>query len=231
VVLATPVAQAAKNTVRDTPIVFMDITDPVEAGLLDHYDQAKGNITGVSDRQDLNAFLGFAKKILPHAKRIGLLYATGEANDQALVKMMGAAAKQNGMELVLTPIDQARDVPLRMQSFKGKVDFIYVGVSGPIQPSLPAIAAEADRMGIPIFNADKDAVYQHQVLASYGVSYPQIGVNAAHMVDKILKGAKPADIAPMYATAQQHEGYISQRKADKMGITIPSNITQLTIVE
>ena len=155
------------------------------------------------------SFLKFAKTLLPHAKRIGLLYATTDANDLSLVKMMQAAAKQFDMEVVLVPVEHPNEVKLRMQAFKNKVDFIYVGVSGPIQPSLPTIAASASRMHIPVFNADSDAVKSHQVLGSYGVSYYQVGVNTADIVFEILQGKAINLIAPRYPQLTDHAGYIS----------------------
>ena len=124
IVVGTPIAQSAKNTINDIPIVFTDITDPVAAGLLQTPLVTQGNITGASDRQDLRVLLTFAKKILPQSKRVGLLYATSEANDIALVEMMKSAAKDLQIEVICIPIDHARDVPFRMQALKGKVDFM-----------------------------------------------------------------------------------------------------------
>lgn len=231
VAVGTPVAQAANGSVKDIPIVFTDITSPVEAGLLSDPNKASINISGASDKQDLEAFLQFAKLILPEAKTIGILYATGEANDTALIHMMNEAAKSKGMTVIAIPIEQAKDVPMRMQGFKGKVDFIYVGVSGPIQPSLPAIVSEANKMKIPVFNADADAVKQHQALGSYGVSYYQVGVNTADIIYQILQGKDIATIPPSYPTADDHRGYISKKVAEKLGIILPKNLNNITIVE
>ncbi|MBS0287458.1 MAG: ABC transporter substrate-binding protein [Proteobacteria bacterium] len=229
ITLSTPIAQAAKS-ITDIPIVFSDITAPVEAGLLTHENSAQNNMTGASDRQNLVAFLSFAKKLLPQAKRIGLLYATTDANDQSLVNMMQTAAAQFGMEVVLVPIDSANDVKLRMQAFKNKVDFIYVGSSGPIQPTLPTIVAQSARMRIPVFNADSDAVKKHQVLGSFGVSYYQVGLNTAELVYAILQGKEIKTLTPSYPKMEDHEGYVSKVVADKFGIHLGA-IENVTVVE
>lgn len=219
VTLTTPVTQAAKNQIHDIPIVFSAITDPQTAGLL--ADREKYQLTGTSDQQDLVALLQFAKTLLPQAKKVGLLYATSEANDAALVKMMEKAAIQVGLNIMALPIEHPRDIPFRMQSFAQQVDFIYVGVSGPIQPSLPAIVATADKLQIPVFNADKAAVFNHQVLASYGVSYEQVGENTAELIFQILQGKKAHTISPVYPLAKDHQAYISEKRAQALGITIP----------
>jgi len=231
VVLGTPVAQFAKNSIKEIPLVFNVITDPVKAGLLEEENQANQNMTGASDKQNLELFLDFAQQLIPTAKRIGILYATSETNDLALVKMMKEAAEKKGMTVVALPINQARDVPMQMKMFEGQVDFIYVGASGPIQPTLPAIAAEADRMKIPVFNVNEDAVKKNQVFASYGVNYENIGINTGKLVARILKGEKVSDIEPIYPTQNDHRGFISKEKAKELGIVIPSDLKNTEIVE
>lgn len=230
VVVSTPVAQSAKSDIKDIPLIFTDITEPVAAGLLQSELRPNGNITGASDRQDLHVFLAFAKKLLPSAKRVGLLYATSEANDIALVNMMKSAAKELQLEVVCVPIDHPRDVPFRMQALKGQVDFMYVGVSGMIQPSLPAIVQEADRMNIPVFNANEDAVKKHQVLASYGVSYYQVGVNTADLVAKMLKDQPFHTLLPIYPKPSDHQGFVSKKRALRYGIDLAS-LENVTVVE
>lgn len=231
VALTTPVAQAAKNTFSETPIVFSAITDPVEGGLITVYDQAQGNVTGAADRQDLALTLAFAKELLPRATRVGLLYATAEANDAALVKMMTLEASKQGLDVVAIPIDQARDIPMRMQGFKDRVDFIYVGTSGPTQPALPTIAAEADRMRIPVINSDTEAVKSGLVLASYGVNYAQVGRNTAIIVARLLSGESVSAIAPIYPAASEHYGIISQKQASLLKTVLPTQLEHVTIVE
>lgn len=230
VVVSTPIAQTAKNTIKDIPLVFTDITDPVGAGLLKSPEASLGNITGASDQQDLRVVLSFAKKILPQAKRVGLLYATSEANDIALVEMMKKAATELAMEVVCIPVDHARDVPMRMQALKGKVDFMYVGVSGAIQPSLPAIVQEADRMNIPVFNANEEAVKQHQVLASFGVSYYQVGINTAELLAQLIAGKPMSSLPPIYPKSHDHRGFISKKRAQRYGIDVAS-LSDVTVVE
>lgn len=231
VTIGTPVSQFVKGAVRDIPLVFSVVTDPVEGGLLKEADKAESQATVSSDKQDFVMLLAFAKKLIPNASRIGVLYATSEANDIALVKMLKDAAAQSGMTVVALPINQARDVPMQMKMFKDQVDLIYVGASGPIQPTLPAIVAEADRMGIPVFNVNEDAVEKHQVLASFGVDYRQVGVNTGKLVARILGGEDVSTLSPIYASAEDHSGFISAKKAKDLNIEIPSDLVNTKIIE
>ncbi|MCX7115794.1 MAG: ABC transporter substrate-binding protein [Gammaproteobacteria bacterium] len=231
VVVGTPVAQFAKGAVKDIPLVYTVVTDPVEAGLLKNEHQASANMTGSSDRQDLLVFLQFAKKLLPKAQRVGLLYSTSEANDAALLRMMKQAASAEGMSVVAVPIAQARDVPFAMPQFRDKVDLIYVGASGPIQPTLPVVASMANQMHVPVFNVDANAVKDHLVLASFGVDYTQVGVNTGQLVAEVLAGKPIQSLPPIFPNTQAYHGVLSRSKANELGIVIPENLSQVTIVE
>lgn len=224
VVLATPIAQFAKGKIKDIPLVYSAITDPIKAGLLKDKNHADGNMVGSSDMQDLGAFLKFAKTILKNAKTVGLLYATAESNDLALLNMMNLAASIEGMNVVAIPVNQSRDVVMNMQAFKGKVDLIYVGTSGPIQPALPTIAQEAKKMNIPVFNSESQAVKDGLALASFGVDYHSVGRNTGKLVADLLKGVEVGKLTPLYPTFKDHHGIVSRKKAAELGVVIPANI-------
>lgn len=224
VVLTTPVASIAKAKIKKIPLVYAAVTDPVEAGLIADKNQPQDNITGSSEMQNLTDFLQFAKTLLPDAKNVGLLYATSEANDAALVRMMQKSAQDMGLSVVALPIDQPRDVPVRIQDLKNKVDLIYVGTSGPIQPTLPVISAIAKKMHIPLFNADSQAVKEGLALGSFGVDYYKVGKNAGELAVAILNGIPVSELPPKYPTAADHHALVNRKIAQEFQITIPPGI-------
>jgi putative tryptophan/tyrosine transport system substrate-binding protein len=231
IVMTTPVAQYAKGTIHNIPLIYNVITDPVASGLIKNETIADKNMTGSSDRQNIDLMLEFSQKLLANAKRVGVLYSTAESNDAALIAMLKQASKSFNMEIVAIPIDQARDIPIRMEKFKNNVDFIYVGTSGPIQPALPVIAATANKMHIPIINVDSKAVKEGLVLASYGVNYKKVGINTGKLTAQILNGTNIAKLAPIYPNTNDHSGFISKKNAQYLGITIPDNIANIEIIE
>lgn len=231
VTISTPVSQNARNMVSSIPMVFVDVMDPVEAGLMDSLDKPGANVTAASDLQDVGAVLDFAQKLLPGKTRCGFLHATGEANDLACLEALKKAAKRRSMSVMAVPVDQARDVPVRVLLLKDKVDFIYVNTSGAIQPSLPVIASETEKMKIPVINSDSDAVKGHLVLASFGVKYFHVGLNAAKAISQILKGSKASDVATIFPAPQDHSGFVSLKVAKKLGINVPSNLENTTYLE
>ncbi|MDR1235933.1 MAG: ABC transporter substrate-binding protein, partial [Holosporaceae bacterium] len=157
VVISTPIAQFARGKIRDIPLVFHAITDPVAAGLLKSNQHSRDNITGSSDMQNLEVLLKFVKTILPKAKTVGLLCLTSDSNDTTLLEMMKKAAPAFDLSVVAIPVDQVRDIPVRMQGLKGKADFIYVGASG-LHAAMPTIASEAAKMNIPVFDSEDQSV-------------------------------------------------------------------------
>jgi putative tryptophan/tyrosine transport system substrate-binding protein len=226
-VMTTPVAQLAKSKIKDVPLIFTAITDPIKAGLLKEAGRPDVNMTGSSDMQDLNAFLKFAKTILPTAKRIGILYSSSESNDAALVDMMTQSASALEMTVLAIPIDHPRDIPVKILNFKSKVDFIYVGTSGPIQPALPVIAAEAQKMNIPVFNVEAQAVQDGLALASFGVEYKAVGRNAAKLAAAFLNGEKIENLTPIYPTIFDHHGLINKKIATDLSLNIPLDVEEV----
>lgn len=229
VAISTPIAQAAKNMIKDIPVVYADVTDPIEAGLYNPDENT--NITGASDKQDLKLMLKFAKELLPEAKKVGILYSTGEANDLSLLNMLREDAKKFNIEVIAVPIEHTRDVISRMRAFKNNVDFIYTGSSGGIQASLPAIVNTAEAMKLPLFNFNDKEVISHNALASFGVTHTQVGTNTARIIHKIFNGEKPSEIEPVYPNIDDHSGFISAIRAKKIGLSIPKSLTNITIVE
>ena len=137
--------------------------------------------------------------------------------------MMRTAASQVGLSVLAISIDQSRDIPVRMQEFKGKTDFIYVGTSGPIQPALPTVTSEALKMKIPVFNVEEQAVLDGLALASFGVDYKAVGRNAGKLVARLLNGADIKNLAPIYPKLEDHKCFINKKLAERFGITIPKN--------
>ncbi|MDR3151327.1 MAG: ABC transporter substrate-binding protein [Holosporaceae bacterium] len=223
VAVTTPVAQFAKKKIRDIPLVFHSITDPRAAGLLKNNDQPDGNVTGASDAQNVNGLLEFIKSVLPEAKTVGMLYLTSDSNDVTMMEMVSAAAPSFGLTVFAIPVEQPRDISMRMQKFSGKVDLIYVGLSNAILAALPTISSEAKKMYIPVFAAEDTAVRDSLAVVSFGVNSESIGRNAGKLVVKLLKGKQVKDLAPIFPKIENHECFINKKLAEKFGLKIPKN--------
>lgn len=223
--VTTPVSQMAKNALAKTgiPLVFSAVTDPVAAGLTPSWDAGDANMTGASDMQDIDATLTFARKLLPNAKNLGIPYNPGEANDVALVNIMKEKAPAQGFAVVEVGVDNVNDIPQRVSSLAGKADVIYVPGSNLIQPAIASVASAALAAKIPIVNTDEGPVKQGVVPASFAMSYAKVGHNAGKIAARILKGEKPAAIAPSKPTYEDHAATISKKASAAIGMAIPDS--------
>lgn len=222
--ITTPVSQGTKQLLAGTniPVVFAAVTDPVAAKLVPAWDKADAAMTGASDLQDLDAVLAFSKKLLPGAKRVGFPYNPGEANDVATLDLIKGIAPKHGLEIVEVGVDSVNDIPVRITSLKGKADFIYVPASNLVQPAVPAVAASANQIGLPIVNSSQKAVEQGLVLASFEVSYGQVGRNAGKLAAAHLKGTPIADLKPIRPKYEDHRAMINLTVLKAAGRELPA---------
>jgi putative ABC transport system substrate-binding protein len=226
VALTTPVAQAARAQPHGIPLVFSAITDPSAADLTD-----KPEITGASDAQDLEGFLRFAQQLLPQAKTIGMLYSSSEANDQASLARMQEAARKSGMELLAVPLAESRDIPIRMEAFRGKADFFYTLNSAAVQAGFPAILSAAAGMNLPLFDFDEASTRQHQALGSYAVSYRQVGYHTAEQVAAILRGQNVSSLAISYPGKADHRALVSAVQLERFKLPLPNDPSIVVIAK
>ncbi|MHA6686467.1 ABC transporter substrate-binding protein [Mesorhizobium sp. A556] len=223
--VTTPVSQIAMKALAGSgiDIVFTAVTDPVAAKLVPSWDSGGDGITGSSDLQDMAAVMKFTHELLPNAKRFGVPYNPGEANDVALLEKVKEAAPAAGFEVVSVGVDNVNDIQQRIASLAGKADVIYTPASNLLQPAIAAVSAAARQAGIPIVNSDDGAVRSGVVPASFAVNYEQVGENAGKIAAQILKGADPKSIAPSRPAYADHAPLISRKVAKEFGIEIPAS--------
>ncbi|MGH2397200.1 MAG: ABC transporter substrate-binding protein [bacterium] len=222
--LTTPVAQIAKKSLAGSgiPVVFAAVTDPVAAKLTPSWEAGDVGITGASDLQDVAAVMAFARKLVPTAKTFGMPYNPGEANDVALLEKVKAAAPAAGFSVVSVGVDNANDIQQRVASLKGKADVLYNPTSNLLQPAVGAVSAAARQAGIPLLNADDEAVRKGVAVASVAVGYERVGFNAGKIAVRILKGADPKSIAPTKPSYQDHVTVVSRRALKAFNMQSPA---------
>jgi putative ABC transport system substrate-binding protein len=232
ITVTTPVSQAAKKMFADKgiPQVFTAVTDPVAAGLTPSWTKGGNNITGASDQQDMDGVFAFMRKLLPNAKRIGLPFNPGEANDASLVKTMEALAPKYGFSIVKVGVDKTSDIPVRTQSLMGKVDVVFVLPSNLISPALPALVSVTRRNKIPVVDYSPSSTKKHQSLASYTVDWSGIGDITAGLAVSILKGKSAASLAPVKPKAEAHRAFISAKRLKALGLKLPDSLASCNCV-
>lgn len=222
--ITTPLNQAAVRGINDKsiPIVFASVVDPVAAGIVPDWQHGSAWSSGATLLQDFEASFDFVRQVVPTVKRIGTLYNPGEDNDKTNVDLFRKAAAKAGLEAVVVPLDNANDLPQRAQSLAGRVDAIYQIQSNLVQTSIPVLAQVARRSRVPLFNSVYSDKLKHQLAGFHAVSYDKNGAHAADIADRILKGEKPATIAPYVPKPEDFDSLVSEQGLKAVGLSLPA---------
>jgi putative ABC transport system substrate-binding protein len=225
VAFGSPASLAAKKATEGTniPVVFVPVVDPVKAGLVQSLRNPGGNLTGVTVGADLyTKELDWLLKISPKIKRVYVPYDS--PNNPAAALALAAikeAAPKIGVELVIREIKKVEEVPEVIAEIPSKADAIYL-VPGSVHVTAKLddfLKASLDHK-LPLSASVLDWV-KNGALLSYSSSDAEAGKQAGRLADRILKGAKPADLP--VETAEYFLA-INLKTAAAIGLTIPDDI-------
>ncbi|MDF1775391.1 MAG: ABC transporter substrate-binding protein [Rhizobiaceae bacterium] len=230
--VTTPISQAARRVVQDKtiPIVFAPVTDPVDAGLVPSWDGGSDRFTGASNLQSMETVFAFAADLLGKADKIGILFNPGDANDVVNITYAKEAAAAMGVELVTVSVETTADIPVRVNALKD-TDVIYLIPSSMLQPALPAVAAAARRIGVPVINASPVGVEDGQILASMAVSWFEVGRQAGLRAGRILQGEAVSTIDIYRPSPADHTPTISAAFMAAAGMTLPDALADCDCVK
>lgn len=216
-------AKAAQRATTRIPIVFSVVGDPVGLGLIQSFAHPGSNITGVTDLQvELSPKrLEVFHEIIPGLKRVLFLYDAADADAVAGAKVYRDAAHRLGVVLVEKVVRTEEEAQVTLaQISKGEVDGILM--RSDVSLNIPGFALETvSQQVIPIM-WDVSFLIERGGLASYGPELHEIGRQAARLVDKILKGAKPAEIP--VEVSPKVEFVINLKVAKALGLTIAPEV-------
>jgi putative tryptophan/tyrosine transport system substrate-binding protein len=222
--IGTPAARAAKTATETIPIVFARIADPIGLGLVPSLARPGGNLTGVSllARDIAAKWLDLLMMTVPDAKRVGVLwYANFPPAGLQLREIEGAARSLN-LEIVPASIRGLDDFEPAVLAMVTQRAAAIIVVPGPIFAAhTRRIADLMAKAGLPAMFGRREQV-EAGGLMSYGTNYPEMYRRAATHVDKILKGAKPADIPVEQPT--KFELVVNLKTAKALGLTVPQSI-------
>ncbi len=219
VVTGGPQASAAKKATTTIPIVVTNASDPVSQGLVDSLARPGGNVTGLSSLSPdlITKRLEVLKDAVPKLARVGLLRPAGGSDRQPKEVRAAATALKLKLEEITTQRD-AKGLESAFQIAKQKeVGAIMTTAATTFFAERKRIVELAVRYRLPAIYPQKEFV-DAGGLMSYGVDSDDLFRKAAHYVDKILKGAKPADLPVQQAT--KFEFVINLKAAKQIGLTL-----------
>lgn len=223
--LGTQGVTAARNATKTIPIVMIGVRDPVGIGLIANLARPGGNVTGVSGYAGLESVakqLEILKEMVPQASSVAILVNPANAYHQLAIKQVNVAAKALGVQLHFLEVRDASDFESAFAAMaKERVGALLV-LSDIIFNSHGSRLAElAASRRLPTGNAVRESV-EAGGLMSYGPSFLDSYRRSVEYVDKILKGAKPADLPVEQPT--KFELAINLRTAKTLGIEIPPTL-------
>jgi putative ABC transport system substrate-binding protein len=218
-------ALVAKKATTTIPIVMANVGDPVGAGLVSNLGRPGGNVTGNSVLSpELNSKrLEILKDAVPKLARVGLLRQAGATDVQMKEIRPSALALKLKLDEIETESD-SKSLESAFQTAKQRgVNAIMTTVSRPFFAERKRIVELATKYRLPAIYFQKEFVDEGGLM-SYGPDLTDLYRRAAVYVDKILKGARPADLPVQQAT--KFEFIINLRAAKQIGLTIPVNVLE-----
>lgn len=225
--IATPTAQALVNAIKDIPVVFSAVTDPVAAGLVSSLNKGEGNVTGVSDMTPVKQQLEFLTRV-KNIKRLGHIYSSHEANAVALADLARKACKEMEIEFIETTVTNSAEVKQAVQTIIRRVDGLYISTDNTVVSALNAVTDVALEHKVPVMSADPSSAETFDVLAAWGFDYYKMGRATGRMISSIIKGRKPADIPTLFMTDPSDvDLLINKDVANKLGLSFSKDIENL----
>ena len=224
IVAVGPAALAAKMATGTVPIVFMISGDPIEAGLIDSLARPGRNMTGITwlAFELVGKRLEILKEAVPRVSRVAVLASPAHPGEQRELRETQSTARALGTTLQYNQVSDTADVDAAFDKIvKENANALLVFPDPVTNAHRKQIAEFAAKRRLPSMFGRKEPV-EAGGLISYGPSleegYRRIPVH----VDKILKGAKPADVPTELPT--KFELFINLKTAKQIGLTIPPNV-------
>ena len=216
----TPAVQAAKRATSEIPIVMAPSGDPVGTGLIASLARPGGNVTGLSaaTAELAGKSLDLLREILPSVRRVAALADPKNSFTKPFLEQIHLAARTVGIEIHVVMIRGMNEIDAAFAEMDGKrIEALIV------QPTLPRapIVDLLRKYRLPAVSGNR-AFAEAGGLLSYAGSLADRYRNAAPYVDKILKGAKPADLPVAQPT--RFELVINLKTAKALGLTVPATL-------
>ena len=224
VVAGLTAVRQARDATRVIPVIVATSGDLVDAGFAGSYARPGGNITGLNDLADELAAkrLELLKQMLPKASRVVLLVNPEFPATPKIERRVRAAASTLGVEVIRVDAKDPASLVMALDSLKKlRPDAVLIGTDALFVVRAQELIDRTQAMRIPLVHswpgtAEMGALFSHQADIFYNFE------RAAYYVDRILKGAKPGDLAIEQPT--RYELVVNKKVAKTFGITIPPSI-------
>jgi putative ABC transport system substrate-binding protein len=210
------------------PIVFTFVTDPLQSGLIASYISSQNNLTGIATYAGplSGKRLEILQEIAPGIRRVLVLVAPQESMAETSFQFLAAVAPKLGIELLRYDVTSKADIEQLLNTLpRGAVDAISHVPSTLVGTHLDLLIQKAKEDGIPL-SVPEVSMVERGALVSYGADLRMLGMQAAKLTAKIMKGAKPSEIP--IQTSEPLLLAINLTTAKAIGLDIPRSILERT---
>lgn len=197
--IATPVAVALATTLKNIPVVFGTVTDPLGAGLVSTLEHGERNVTGMSDAIPTEQHIKLFKEVAG-IKTLGFIYTSSEDNSSSALALVKKGCEEAGIKLVTQSITKSDEVKQAAQAIVNRVDGIYLSTDNTVFSALASLVDVFGKEKKPIFSGDVTAAKEGGIFMASGFNYYKAGRATGEMVVKILNGAKPSELPVRFMT-------------------------------
>ncbi|MDR1143415.1 MAG: ABC transporter substrate-binding protein [Spirochaetaceae bacterium] len=222
--IATPMAIALANAIKDVPVIFSSVTDPVGARLVSSLDRGEGNVAGLSDAIPTVDHIGLFQQIAG-IRTLGYIYTSSEDNSISALPLVEEGCKKYGITLITQAISTSADLRAAAQSIVNRVDGIYLTTDNTVFSALPALIQVFQAAKKPIFSGDVTGAMNGGCMIASGFNYYKAGLATGNIVADILEGQNPAEIPVKFLTDPSESDLLfDMDAAANCGITIPEDL-------
>jgi putative ABC transport system substrate-binding protein len=214
---------AAKQATSIIPIVFPVATDPVGAGYVESLARPGGNVTGLSQQRTDTAGkrLELLREVVPDLRRLAIMANVGNSGTLMEMGEVQAVARALGLETARLELQRADDITPAFEALKGRANALYVCSDPLVNANRSRINTLALAARLPTMHGFREYV-EVGGLMSYGPSFHDLYRRAAEFVDKVLRGAKAADIPVEQPT--KFDLVVNLTTAKALGIEMPPTL-------
>ena len=213
----------AKQATSVIPIVFAVATDPVGTGLVASLARPGGNVTGLANQisDTSGKKLEFLREVVPSLRRLAIMANAGNPASVLEMREVQATARALGLEITTSEIRRAEDIAPAFVALRDRADALYLCPDPLMNTNRTRINILAVGARLPTMHGAREYV-EAGGLISYGANLPDHFRRAAELVDKILRGAKPADLPVEQPT--KFNLIINLTTAKALGLEVPPTL-------
>ncbi|MDO5634238.1 MAG: ABC transporter substrate-binding protein [Micrococcus sp.] len=221
--ITTPSAQATASAIRDRPVVFVAVTDPLAAGLVESLEAPGGNVTGTSDMNPVKEQLQLLKDVDPEVRTVGIVWNSAETNSKVQVDMAKEVAAELGLEIKDVSVTNSSEVAQGVQTLSD-VDGIYVPIDNAVVSALETVVQFGQDNQIPVVAANIESV-ERGALGTYGIDQKAHGRMAGELALRILRDdLDPATTPVEFAQEDSLQLVLNPEAAAAFGVEIPQDV-------